>query len=133
MAPSKNLIQQLIDIDKLDDLMDLKGLKDSSKNHSEKLSAIGDEIVEKLVEWTKRLPFYGELPITVYTQLLTQRWAELVMLSSCFYAVAQNNTLTAKTTGDIVSLTDAEHNLNLLQRRLSTVMERVVPLEKIAK
>jgi nuclear receptor subfamily 6 group A len=131
-APSKSLIQQLIDIDKLEDLMDLKGLKDSTKTHSEKLSAIGDEIVEKLVEWTKRLPFYGELPITVHTQLLTQRWAELVILSSCFYAVGLNNTLTAKPSGDIVSLTSIEHNLSLLQRRLSVVMEKIVPLGKIA-
>uniref|UniRef100_A0AC35G2W6 Nuclear receptor domain-containing protein n=1 Tax=Panagrolaimus sp. PS1159 TaxID=55785 RepID=A0AC35G2W6_9BILA len=58
-APSKSLIQQLIDIDKLEELMDLKSLKDPTKTHTEKLCAIGDEIVEKLVEWTKRLPFYA--------------------------------------------------------------------------
>lgn len=38
----------------------------------------GDEIVEQLVEWTKMLPFYCELPVEVHTHLLTQRWAELV-------------------------------------------------------
>uniref|UniRef100_A0A914Y4R0 NR LBD domain-containing protein n=1 Tax=Panagrolaimus superbus TaxID=310955 RepID=A0A914Y4R0_9BILA len=112
--------------------MDLKGLKDSTKNHSQKLSAIGDEIVEKLVEWTKRLPFYGELPITVYTQLLTQRWAELVILSSCFYAVGKNNSLMPKNRGEIVSLNSVAHNLSLLQHRLSSVMEKCVPIETIA-
>jgi nuclear receptor subfamily 6 group A len=132
-APSKSLIQQLIDIDKLEELMDLKSLKDPTKTHTEKLCAIGDEIVEKLVEWTKRLPFYGELPITVYTQLLTQRWAELVILSSCFYAVGQNNTLMAKTSGEIVSINSVEHNLSLLQRRLSVIMEKIIPMDKIAK
>lgn len=39
---------------------------------------VGDEIVEQLVEWTKQLPFFTELPIDVHTHLLTQRWAELV-------------------------------------------------------
>lgn len=44
----------------------------------QRLSRIGDEIVEQLVEWTKMLPFYNDLPIDVHTQLLTQRWSDLV-------------------------------------------------------
>lgn len=67
--------------------MNLQGLKlrtfeqDSLANEpsaSQRLSHIGDEIVEQLVEWTKMLPFYNELPVEVHTHLLTQRWAELV-------------------------------------------------------
>lgn len=51
------------------------------------LSHIGDEIVEKLVVWTKKLPFYEELPVEVHTQLLSKRWSELVLLSACQYAM----------------------------------------------
>lgn len=46
----------------------------------------GDEIIEQLVQWTKSLPFYSELPVDVHTHLLTQRWPELVLLSACYYA-----------------------------------------------
>lgn len=72
--------------------MNLKGLQlrtveqESLKNEPnahQRLSHIGDEIVEQLVEWTKMLPFYNELPVEVHTHLLTQRWAELV----CFFLI----------------------------------------------
>jgi len=134
-APSMNLIQKLVEIDRLEDLIDLKGLSISEStpdaSPSERLGLIGDEIVEKLVDWTKRLPFYGELPISIHTQLLTQRWAELVLLSCCFFAVGQNNTLTAKTTGEIVNLENPDFNLRLLQRRLSIVMGKQISLENV--
>ena len=32
---------------------------------SDRLMQIGDSIVYKLVQWTKRLPFYAELPVEV--------------------------------------------------------------------
>lgn len=54
----------------------------------QRLSRIGDEIVEQLVEWTKRLPFYHELPVEVHTHLLTQRWAELVSYSSFPFSIS---------------------------------------------
>jgi nuclear receptor subfamily 6 group A len=38
---------------------------------SERLCAIGDSIVFKLVQWTKRLPFYHQLPVHVHTQVNT--------------------------------------------------------------
>lgn len=43
----------------LDDLLEHKS------DLSEKLMQIGDSIVYKLVQWTKRLPFYLELPVEV--------------------------------------------------------------------
>lgn len=65
---------------------------------AERLSQIGDEIVIHLVEWTKMLPFYDELPVEIHTHrksffkpyyngmclVLTQRWAELVKYFSFF-------------------------------------------------
>lgn len=85
-TPNKNLIQELIEVDRLEMLINLRGLQirggspnaDETSAASLRLSRIGDEIVEQLVEWTKVLPFYNELPVEVHTHLLTQRWSELV-------------------------------------------------------
>lgn len=38
---------------------------DHKTDLSDKLMHIGDSIVYKLVQWTKRLPFYLELPVEV--------------------------------------------------------------------
>lgn len=75
----------MIEIDRIDSLINLKGLRishkadcDSGISACHRLSSIADEILEQLVEWTKMLPFYQDLPVEVHTHLLTQRWAELV-------------------------------------------------------
>lgn len=39
----------------------------------------------KLVQWTKRLPFYLELPVDVHTWLLTHKWHELLVLTTSAY------------------------------------------------
>jgi nuclear receptor subfamily 6 group A len=180
-AGNKNLIQELIDIDRIDELINLRGLRASSADDdednnstgnggasppSQRLSRIGDEIVEKLVDWTKLLPFYAELPVEVHTHLLTKRWAELVLLSACFYAsitTSQQHCATiitvvattsngalptdgpvSSTTIDVdtatshqqqlrVSFTDATINLHLLQKRLSSVMGKPIPIEHVAR
>lgn len=36
---------------------------------SDRLCSIGDSIVFKLVQWTKRLPFYHNLPVHTHTQV----------------------------------------------------------------
>jgi len=41
--------------------------------------------VYKLVQWTKRLPFYLELPVEVHTRLLTHKWHELLVLTTSAY------------------------------------------------
>uniref|UniRef100_A0A915CLY2 Uncharacterized protein n=1 Tax=Ditylenchus dipsaci TaxID=166011 RepID=A0A915CLY2_9BILA len=145
----KNLIQKLIDIDQLEKLINLNGLKirneeqsgTESLSASQRLSHIGDEIVEQLVEWTKMLPFYNELPVEVHTHLLTQRWSELVLLSTCFFAYCMSNavaeqktqpTSSVVVTGEVSSV-DASVNLQLLQRRLSAVMDKNIPLEHVIK
>lgn len=58
---------------------------------SERLCSIGDSIVFRLVQWTKRLPFYESLPVHVHTQLLTHKWHELLVLSTCWTANASVN------------------------------------------
>lgn len=85
---TKNLIQELIEIDRLEHLINLRGLRIRNEQQNladnsspfQRLSKIGDEIVEQLVEWTKMLPFYNELTVEVHTLLLTQRWSELVSI-----------------------------------------------------
>ncbi|KAI3408862.1 hypothetical protein GPALN_007457 [Globodera pallida] len=134
----KNLIQKLIEIDRLSDLINLRGLRIRSTEASaaERLSHIGDEIVEQLVEWTKLLPFYAELPVEVHTYLLTHRWAELVLLSTCFFAhcsTSAGGDGSTKNNSDSMSATDAQHNLALLQQRLSALMAKQIPNEHVAK
>ncbi|VDP12740.1 unnamed protein product [Onchocerca flexuosa] len=148
---NKNLIQELIEIDHIEKLINLKGLRiaqqlgsrisDSTIPACQRLSRIGDEIVEQLVEWTKMLPFYHELPVEVHTHLLTQRWAELVLLSACFYAAStrasnQDNLPVSSTTtedSEEVSFFDSSVNLQLLQKRLCAVMGKHIPMEHVNK
>jgi hypothetical protein len=76
------------------------------------------------------LPFYNELPVEVHTHLLTQRWSELVLLSACFYV---HCTASESPSNSEVSFVDPAINLRLLQRRLSAVMNKDIPLEHVAK
>ena len=63
----------------------MEDLLDHKSDLSEKLCQIGDSIVYKLVQWTKRLPFYLELPVEVHTRLLTHKWHELLVLTTSAY------------------------------------------------
>ncbi|KAL3083706.1 hypothetical protein niasHS_008403 [Heterodera schachtii] len=130
----KNLIEKLIEIDRLPELINLRGLRihNTESSASERLSHIGDEIVEQLVEWTKLLPFYSELPVEVHTYLLTHRWAELVLLSTCFFAHCSANNA-SQNKPNSMSDTDSQHNLALLQQRLSALMDKQIPIEHVAK
>lgn len=83
-----SMIQTLIDCDEFQDiatLQNLEDLLDHNTDLSEKLCHIGDSIVYKLVQWTKRLPFYLELPVEVHTRLLTHKWHELLVLTTSAY------------------------------------------------
>uniref|UniRef100_A0A0K0EQH8 Nuclear receptor n=1 Tax=Strongyloides stercoralis TaxID=6248 RepID=A0A0K0EQH8_STRER len=189
----RNLIHEMIEIDRLDSLINLKGLRVASNNAllnqeeepipaCQRLSRIGDEIVEQLVEWTKMLPFYNDLPVEIHTHLLTQRWAELVLLSACYYAISNcspvnednslstvnkkenhnyishsplshsssssvfseddillnnlNNHVPTLVNGlteghDEISFSDPSINLILLQKRLSLIMHKDIPMEHV--
>lgn len=83
-----SMIQTLIDCDEFQDIATLHNideLLDNKTDLSEKLCQIGDSIVYKLVQWTKRLPFYLELPVEVHTRLLTHKWHELLVLTTSAY------------------------------------------------
>ena len=53
------------------------------------LCTLGDEIVNKLVKWTKQLPFYREIPVEVYSTLLSSKWHELLLLITAAYNALQ--------------------------------------------
>lgn len=89
-----SMIQTLIDCDEFQDiatLQNLDDLLDHKSDLSEKLCQIGDSIVYKLVQWTKRLPFYLELPVEVHTRLLTHKWHELLVLTTSAYQAIHGN------------------------------------------
>ncbi|XP_042897151.1 hormone receptor 4 isoform X2 [Parasteatoda tepidariorum] len=97
MTPEQAMIYitQLIDCDNFEDVAVLKNLdefKQVKAELSDKLFQIGDMIVCKLVQWTKCLPFYTELPVTVHTQLLSHKWHELLVLTTtAYWAIRANN------------------------------------------
>lgn len=136
-----------MDNDFLESLINLDGLNvDAEGDPCQRLAKIGDEIVDKLVEWTKQLPFYldlAELSADVPTALLVKRWAELVLLSTVFYASChqtaqedQKIDITTVTNGESttwLSLDDPKHNLSVLGKRLSLIMKRQVPQEYVER
>ncbi|KAG8184783.1 hypothetical protein JTE90_011569 [Oedothorax gibbosus] len=88
------IIKQLIECDDFEDIAivrNLDELKEAKSELSDKLCQIGDTIVYKLVQWTKRLPFYLELPVTVHTQLLSHKWHELLVLTTSAYVAIRSN------------------------------------------
>ncbi|XP_054709147.1 hormone receptor 4-like [Uloborus diversus] len=87
-------IKQLIECDDFEDITTVQNLdeiKGTKSELSDKLCQIGDAIVFKLVQWTKRLPFYFELPVTKHTQLLSHKWHELLVLTTTAYVAIRSN------------------------------------------
>lgn len=83
-----NMIQTLIECDAMEDIATLphfsQFLEDKTEI-SDKLCNIGDSIVHKLVSWTKKLPFYLEIPVEIHTKLLTDKWHEILVLTTAAY------------------------------------------------
>ncbi|XP_022242285.1 ecdysone receptor-like isoform X2 [Limulus polyphemus] len=123
-------ITQLIQCDDFEDVATLSNLQDllSIKSElSEKLCQIGDNIVFKLVQWTTRLPFYSELPVTVHTQLLTHKWHEILVLTTCAYQAIHG-----PIKGSEASLEqDIAAGLCRLQTCLAAMMGRPITLDQL--
>ncbi|XP_031334124.1 hormone receptor 4 isoform X2 [Photinus pyralis] len=133
-----SMIQTLIDCDEFQDIATLQNvddLLDHKSDLSEKLCQIGDSIVYKLVQWTKRLPFYLELPVEVHTRLLTHKWHELLVLTtSAFQAIH------AKSKASVEQLTsipepdfteEVSNNLCTLQSCLTSMMGRSITMDQL--
>ncbi|XP_052788398.1 hormone receptor 4-like [Mya arenaria] len=66
---------------KVTELYNIPELMDKKNEDVTKiLCDLGDKVVGKLVQWTKTLPFFKEIPIEVHSELLSNRWQELLLL-----------------------------------------------------
>lgn len=83
-----SLIKPLIDCDdfqKVATVENLNELFQLEHDMDKKLCNVGDSIVYKLVQWTKNLPFYTELPVHIITKILTVKWHDLLVLTTSAY------------------------------------------------
>ncbi|XP_044728083.1 hormone receptor 4 [Chrysoperla carnea] len=143
-----SMIQTLIDCDEFQDIATLHNideLLDNKTDLSEKLCQIGDSIVYKLVQWTKRLPFYLELPVEVHTRLLTHKWHELLVLTTSAYqaihgtsssasAVTNNQTKLSSFNSDHTDIDftqEVSTNLCVLQTCLTSMMGRPITMDQL--
>lgn len=91
------MIQTLIDFDAMEDIATLPHFPEFLEDKSEigdKLCNIGDSIVHKLVSWTKKLPFYLEIPVEIHTKLLTDKWHEILVLTTAAYQALHGKSAT---------------------------------------
>ncbi|EZA59806.1 Hormone receptor [Ooceraea biroi] len=131
------MIQTLIDCDEFQDIATLRNLDellDHNSDLSEKLCQIGDSIVYKLVQWTKRLPFYLELPVEVHTRLLTHKWHELLVLTTSAYQAMHGqhrltNVGTDGTGADFMQ--EVTNNMYTLQTCLTSMMGRPITMDQL--
>ncbi|KAF6204780.1 hypothetical protein GE061_018942 [Apolygus lucorum] len=132
-----SMIQTLIDCDEFQDIATLRNLEDLLDNKSDlsdKLMQIGDSIVYKLVQWTKRLPFYLELPVEVHTKLLTHKWHELLVLTTSAYQAIHgaNKPGSVASDGTEVHFTqEVSNNLCTLQTCLTSMMGRPITMDQL--
>jgi nuclear receptor subfamily 6 group A len=94
---------------------------------SDKLCQMGDSIVYRLVQWTKRLPFYAELPVEVHTRVLTHKWHELLVLTTSAWHAMHSPPPPPGVTAEEETL----ENLQVLQRCLQAMMGRSLTLEQL--
>jgi len=94
---------------------------------SDKLCQMGDSIVYRLVQWTKRLPFYQEVPVEVHTRVLTHKWHELLVLTTSAWQAMHTPGPPPGTSAE----DEALDNLQVLQRCLQAMMGRNLTLEQL--
>ncbi|XP_037079545.1 hormone receptor 4-like [Pollicipes pollicipes] len=134
-----SLIRTLIDCDNFEDIATVKNLNeifDNKSDISQKLCHIGDSIVYKLVQWTKQLPFYSEIPVQVHTQLLTSKWHELLVLTTCSYQAIRGIRPTLTITADGTQTEfqqEVSNSLCTLQTCLSNMMNQAISMEQLRR
>ena len=101
---------------------------------SDKLCRIGDRIVLKLVEWTRRLPFYEEIPVELHTRLLTNKWHELLVLTTSAYQAIYGTQKLGTTHADGSTAKphqEVSTNLVTLQTCLTSMMGRPITMDQL--
>ena len=109
-------------------------LDHNSTDLSDKLCRIGDRIVLKLVEWTRRLPFYEEIPVELHTRLLTNKWHELLVLTTSAYQAIYGTQKLGTTHADGSTAKphqEVSTNLVTLQTCLTSMMGRPITMDQL--
>ncbi|XP_027207779.1 hormone receptor 4 isoform X6 [Penaeus vannamei] len=131
------MIRMLIECDDFEDIATLKNLDDLLDHKSDlstKLRHLGDSISIKLVQWTKRLPFYQELPVEVHTRLLTHKWHELLVLTTSAYQAIYGLEKLASRSSDGTEAEfhqEVSNNLCTLQTCLNSMMGRPITMDQL--
>ncbi|RZF33806.1 hypothetical protein LSTR_LSTR013694 [Laodelphax striatellus] len=129
-----HMINKLIECDEFQDIATLRNMDDLLEHKtdlSDKLMQIGDSIVYKLVQWTKRLPFYLELPVEVHTRLLTQKWHELLVLTTSAYQAIHGPHKMGNFDGPEDFSREVSNNLCTLQNCLTSMMGRTITMDQL--
>lgn len=145
------MIQTLIDCDEMENIATLPHFPEFLEDKSEigdKLCNIGDSIVHKLVSWTKKLPFYLEIPVEIHTKLLTDKWHELLVLTTAAYQALHGKKGTSTPEGhqnsskaiigpivpekgDPEFVQEVTNHLCTLQTCLTTLMGQPISMEQL--
>ncbi|KAL3871784.1 hypothetical protein ACJMK2_039761 [Sinanodonta woodiana] len=124
------LISELLQCDSMLDIANLHEVKQiigSGKGVTEVLCRLGDEIVMKLVHWTKQLPFYSELTTDIHSQMLSDKWHELLLLITTAYkAVTSSENMEKLTYGELYA-----ENFSKLQMYLNHMFSKDFELEQL--
>ncbi|OWF49689.1 uncharacterized protein LOC110451376 [Mizuhopecten yessoensis] len=128
----RQLIQELVNCNKLLDISGSYNFDQSDWMHSDltsNLCRLGDEIVGKLVDWTRHLPFYNEIPLNVHSQMLTNRWHELLVLITTAHRALIIQEHIPSTEVTYTSLLN--FNMLKLEKYLSRMYKEPVNLDKL--
>ena len=88
----------------------------------------------KLVEWTRRLPFYEEIPVELHTRLLTNKWHELLVLTTSAYQAIYGTQKLGSTHSDGATAKphqEVSTNLVTLQTCLTSMMGRPITMDQL--
>ena len=88
----------------------------------------------KLVEWTRRLPFYEEIPVELHTRLLTNKWHELLVLTTSAYQAIYGTQKLGTTHADGSTAKphqEVSTNLVTLQTCLTSMMGRPITMDQL--
>uniref|UniRef100_T1H219 NR LBD domain-containing protein n=1 Tax=Megaselia scalaris TaxID=36166 RepID=T1H219_MEGSC len=109
-----------------------------------------------MVSWTKKLPFYLEIPVEIHTKLLTDKWHELLILTTAAYQalhgkkshsspstnLTSSSSTTTTNTTNIFGTTNISNDdpdftqevsahLSTLQTCLTTLMGQPITMEQL--
>lgn len=128
MPHFERLINELIQCDCLLDIADACKLDELINDDivSNTLYKIGDSIVNKLVKWTRQLPFYSEIPLQIHQQILTEKWHELLLLITTAHRALITTKPTAMSFGDLY-----RWNMSKLAQYLNKNFQKYFTLEEL--